>query len=169
LFAIANNAIYLLFHYISFHAIMGLSVLSLFFLTFLCTSIVAELGPYVNDDGYDAGSYGAYPINTYMSTDIASPRLNILRKSEECRNDLYWVFSPRGRAVSQPSAMIMDSDGNLVWTKSGYDQIYNLQVQTYRGEQYLTFWAGSDAVFGHGAGVYYMVESHQHFHFRPTY
>ncbi|PQE11991.1 arylsulfotransferase protein [Rutstroemia sp. NJR-2017a BVV2] len=139
---------------------MGLSVLSLFFLAFLCTSIVAELGPYVNDEGYDAGTYGVYPINTYMSTDIASPRVNILSKSEECRNDLYWVFSPRGRAVSQPSAMIMDSDGNLVWTKSGYDQIYNLQVQTYRGEQYLTFWAGSDAVFGHGAGVYYMLDKH---------
>lgn len=142
---------------------MGLKASSLFsLLTFLFVSVAAEYGPYYNDGAYDAGMYGTYPINTYMSTDVASPRLNILKSSEECRNDLYWVFSPRGRAVSEPSAMILDWEGNLVWTKSGYDQIYNLQVQEYAGEKFLTFWAGTDAVFGHGAGVYYMVRLNWH-------
>jgi hypothetical protein len=32
----------------------------------------------------------------------------------------------------------------------------DLQMQRYRGEDYLTFWAGSEAK-GHGQGVYYMV------------
>lgn len=32
-------------------------------------------------------------------------------------------------------------------------------VQEYRGEPYLTFWAGNDAVGGHGVGTYYMVNT----------
>jgi hypothetical protein len=46
----------------------------------------------------------------------------------------------------------------LVWT-SGWDkkQIYNLMAQEYKGHKYITFWAGNDAVGGHGAGSYYMV------------
>lgn len=139
---------------------MGLKVLSLVsLLTFLYTPILAvvEGGALYRDDAFDAGSYGPYPIHTYMSTDVVSPRLNILSSSPECRNDLYWVLSPRGRSVSEPGAMILDSGGNLIWAKSGYDQVYNLQVQEYMGENYLTFWAGTDAVQGHGAGSYYMV------------
>lgn len=128
------------------------------FLTLLFPILaVAEVGPLYGDAAFDAGNYGLYPVHTYMSTDVVSPRLNMLRSSSLCRNDLYWVFSPRGYAVDSPGAMILDSAGTLIWFKGGYDQIYNLQVQEYMGEKYLTFWAGTDAVQGHGAGVYYMV------------
>ncbi|KAI7711914.1 hypothetical protein KC353_g8643, partial [Hortaea werneckii] len=34
----------------------------------------------------------------------------------------------------------------------------NFAVQEYKGEPYLTFWAGNDAVGGHGAGTYYMYD-----------
>lgn len=47
--------------------------------------------------------------------------------------------------------------GSLVWTPDAYfGQIYNFQVQEYRGESYLTFWGGNDSVGGHGSGHYYM-------------
>ncbi|KAJ8064325.1 hypothetical protein OCU04_006670 [Sclerotinia nivalis] len=139
---------------------MGLEILSLFSLLTLLLPIltVAEIGPFYGDDAFDAGSYGSYPIHTYMSTDVVSPRLNMLRSSTLCRNYLYWVLSPRGRSISDPGPMILDSAGNLIWTKGGYDQVYNLQVQDFLGEKYLTFWAGTDAVQGHGAGSYYMLD-----------
>jgi hypothetical protein len=54
--------------------------------------------------------------------------------------------------------MILDSMGDFVWFKGGYNQVYNLMAQDYRGDRYLTFWAGDDAVLGHGAGYYYMVD-----------
>ncbi|KAG4027953.1 hypothetical protein MFRU_025g00200 [Monilinia fructicola] len=141
---------------------MGLKALLFPLLTFLLPilTLAAEGGPAYHDDAFDAGSYGAYPVHNYMSTDVVSPRLNIVRTSSLCRNDLYWVFSPRGKSVSEPGAMILDSAGNLIWSKGGYDQVYNLQVQEYLGEKYLTFWAGTDAVQGHGAGVYYMLDKH---------
>jgi hypothetical protein len=48
--------------------------------------------------------------------------------------------------------------GDFIWaSQHHYGQVYNFQVQQYKGEPYLTFWAGNDAVDGHGAGHYYMV------------
>ena len=57
--------------------------------------------------------------------------------------------------------MILDGRGELVW--AGYfenkfgPQAYNMMVQNYKGEDFLTFWVGTDSVRGHGTGFYYMV------------
>ncbi len=66
------------------------------------------------------------------------------------------LLTPRG-AVAPAQATILDRSGHLIWSIGGYDQIYNLMVQEYNSQKYLTFWAGNDAVGGHGAGFYYMV------------
>ncbi|KAG4435469.1 hypothetical protein IFR05_009041 [Cadophora sp. M221] len=126
---------------------------------FLIQNAVADLEVYHNNPDFDAGNYGAYPIQKYNSTDIVSPRLNVLQSSSECEDELYTFLTPRGGATNEASAMILDSDGNLVWKLQGYNQIYNLLVQEYKGEQYLTFWAGNDAVGGHGAGFYYVLDT----------
>ncbi|KAK3719039.1 hypothetical protein LTR37_004603 [Vermiconidia calcicola] len=59
--------------------------------------------------------------------------------------------------------MILDGDGTLVWSKHFANkfggQAYDLKVQKYKGEGYLTFWLGDDTVRGHGAGHYYMLDS----------
>jgi hypothetical protein len=114
---------------------------------------------FVKDDSYDASTYGDYPVQRYKSTSIVSPRMNVLQSNSECRSDLYTLITPRGWAVPEASATILDQEGRLVWSIGGYEQIYNLMVQKYLGQQYLTFWAGNDAVGGHGAGFYYMVSS----------
>lgn len=38
-----------------------------------------------------------------------------------------------------------------------YGSVYNLRVQEYRGQKYLTFWVGDDTITGHGTGSYIMV------------
>jgi hypothetical protein len=128
-----------------------------FFFLLLVSGVSTDESLFISDKGYDAGSYGSFPIVEYKSTDAFSPRVNILRSSLECDDTLLTMLSPRGFAVPMPSATILDSKGHLFWCLSGYEQIYNLMVQEYKGEQYLTFWAGNDAVGGHGAGYYYMV------------
>lgn len=131
--------------------------LGLMLLTSLASTILADTEAFVNDDAFDRGWYGAYPVRTYVSTDITSPRLNVLSFSSECDTSLYTMISPRGVAVDEPSAMILDANGYLIWSQGGFNQVYNLMVQEYHGEQYLTFWGGDDTVKGHGAGFYYMV------------
>lgn len=53
--------------------------------------------------------------------------------------------------VSQPGPMIFDAEGELVWMEDTYGQALDVKVQSYRGEQYLTFWTGVDSgTFGTG-------------------
>ncbi|KAK8203903.1 ASST-domain-containing protein [Phyllosticta capitalensis] len=122
----------------------------------------ADLIPYIADKGYDAGEYGSYPMQDFKSTRIRAPRVNIMATSPQCDDEGQYIFlNPRGRAVPEANPMILDSAGNLVWTLDGknHGETYNLGVQTYKGEQYLTFWGGNDAVGGHGQGKYYMFDS----------
>lgn len=130
-----------------------LTLLYAFTLGFL--NVVADEEPYHEDDQYDQSVYGLYPVQRFMSTGAVAPRPNLLRTDPRCSN-LYTFMTPRG-GVAPAQATILDHNGHLVWTIGGYNQVYNLLVQKYNGEDYLTFWAGNDAVGGHGAGFYYMV------------
>jgi hypothetical protein len=127
------------------------------FLAAVISPSLADLDAFFNDPAFDNGAYGPYPVQTYQSTDIISPRPNILQWDRECDNGQYTFWTPRGGRVPEAGALILDPVGGLIWWKGGYDQVYNLMVQQYKGQQYLTFWAGNDAVGGHGAGYYYMV------------
>lgn len=129
------------------------------------SSVLGEAFAYINDEAYEDGKYGQYPIQDYKSSDAIAPRINRLSHHEDCGDNLYTMLSPRGYhdEARNPRAVILDSKGMLVWS-AGWEkqQIYNLMVQSYKGEDYLTFWAGNDAVGGHGAGMYYMVSFHEH-------
>jgi hypothetical protein len=121
--------------------------------------VLADVPAYIKDAEYDSGAYGPYPVRTYISTDIVSPRPNYLQWHKECDNGQYTLMTPRGNQVPKPGAIILDSRGDLVWWVGGYNQVYNLMAQEYDGAKYLTFWAGDDTVGGHGAGHYYMVDT----------
>jgi len=125
--------------------------------------VVADFGPYIRDPFFDAGGYGEWPVERFVSTEVVSPRLNIISSSPECDTSLYTAISPRGEAVEeigQLSLILLDAKGSLVYTATGFDRIYNLMVQNYLGESFLTFWGGNDGVGGHGEGFYYMVYSY---------
>ena len=120
----------------------------------------ADFGPFIRDPAFDAGSYGKYPVENYVSTDLVSPRLNVLSSSTECDDSLYTVLGIRGGAVEGSYVNILDATGSLVYMTTGYQRIYNVMIQDYLGEPFLTFWGGDDQVRGHGEGYYYMVCTH---------
>ncbi|OAQ57556.1 arylsulfotransferase protein [Pochonia chlamydosporia 170] len=121
----------------------------------------AEQPVYVASEGYDEGRFGKYPVQEFKSVELIAPRPNIVRQDSRCSRDLMTFLSPRGyvEQATHPQATILDHNGHLIWT-SGWDkkQIYNLMTQEYKGHNYITFWAGNDAVGGHGAGSYYMLD-----------
>ncbi|KAB8073765.1 ASST-domain-containing protein [Aspergillus leporis] len=126
--------------------------------TLAFTPIQADHGPYIQSTAYDDGKFGEWPTETYRSSPIVGPALNYLQYSDECKDGLYTFIAPRGNKVGNPGPMILDQDGHLVWTKK-YGQTYNLNVYTFKGQDYLTFWVGNDGVGGHGEGAYYMLDS----------
>ncbi|THX47926.1 hypothetical protein D6D06_09380 [Aureobasidium pullulans] len=104
-------------------------------------------------------NYGYYPYRSYQTTDLISPQFRTLVDSPECHDDRHVFFTPRGLSIEAPGPMIVDSHGDLIWAKSTEGQAYDLTVQEYKGEQYLTYWVGDDRVRGHGAGDYYMLNT----------
>lgn len=107
---------------------------------------------------YDWGFYGLYPRTWYKSFKHSSPLLNFQAWDEQCDDGGYYVLSPRGTMVSKPGPVIVDAKGNLVWTSDGFGESTDARIQTYKGKQYLTFWAGHDGVRNrYGCGTFYMV------------
>ncbi|RAL67368.1 hypothetical protein DID88_008123 [Monilinia fructigena] len=118
--------------------------------------------PSINSTSFDAGDYGAYPNRTYRTrADIISPRLNILQADPQCDDGLYTMISLRGDRVhiTGQSPMIHDARGNLVWMNASYGETFGLNMQRYKGVDYLTFWQGDDSVGGHGEGAYILLDS----------
>ncbi|KAM0275759.1 hypothetical protein ACHAQH_007445 [Verticillium albo-atrum] len=106
---------------------------------------------------YDWGVYGAYPQVQYESLGVSSPWPNVLRSDPKC-DDGYLFMSPRGRSVETPGPMILDQQGNLVWMNTEWGQAMDVKVQSYQGEDYITFWHGTDnGTFG--MGYYLMLDS----------
>ncbi|KAK8258434.1 ASST-domain-containing protein [Phyllosticta capitalensis] len=106
---------------------------------------------------YDQGLFGAYPSRDYVSFDLSSPRVNILTWSTQC--DPGQIFlEPRGKSVAKPGPMILDAEGHLVYMEQKFGEAMDFRPQTYKGEDYLTFWSGTDDGT-HGRGSYYMLNS----------
>jgi hypothetical protein len=126
----------------------------------LLTSItVADLGAFQGSKDYDDNKFGSYPVEWFRTSEALAPRVNFAQRSSRCDDGMYTFLSPRGYSVGNPGPMILDANGTLIWTSHPAGQTYDLMVQQYQGEQYLTYWLGDDAVAGHGAGTYYMLDS----------
>ncbi|KAI0858009.1 Arylsulfotransferase-domain-containing protein [Xylaria cubensis] len=109
---------------------------------------------------YEIGFYGLYPTTSYKSSEITPPRVNFPRWDEQQCSDGYYLIAQKGKIVSDPGPTIFDSRGELVWADDSYGVVFNLQVQTYKGENYLTFWSSPEgAIRGYGRGTYYMLDS----------
>ena len=116
----------------------------------------ADVKPYYRSTSYDRSYYGAWPQQSYHSSSLSGPILNYWHRSRACEDGGYTLIAPRGDSVRHKGPMILDQNGDLVWFKE-YGTTYNLNIHTFQGEDYLTFWTGNDGVRGHGNGVYYMV------------
>ncbi|KAI5928231.1 Arylsulfotransferase-domain-containing protein [Camillea tinctor] len=109
---------------------------------------------------YDLGYYGLYPQTRFKSFSLTTPLLNFVQWDDRKCDDGYYLIAPKGKIVSTPGPLIVDSRGNLVWTDDRFGVVFDLQVQTYKDEQYLTFWASPDgSSHGYGRGTYYMLDS----------
>lgn len=117
----------------------------------------ADEEAYHDDALYNKGDLGRYVTQNFHTTKHIAPRLNINLPFTGCDDGSYIFIAPRGN-VPDATLYILDAEGHMVWTlDKHFGEVYNFAVQEYRGQPYLTFWAGNDAVGGHGEGNYYMV------------
>lgn len=80
----------------------------------LFASFAAADEVYYASSEWLAGNYGAAPVQTFMSSNLTPPAMNIEVTPTSASN--YSLLSYRGTATTQPAPLIMDSDGSLVWS-----------------------------------------------------
>ncbi|KAF2452797.1 ASST-domain-containing protein [Lineolata rhizophorae] len=122
---------------------------------------LADVEPYDDDPAYQDQAYGLYPVQYYQtSEEIASPIFNVLHEQEDdVSNSSYIFMAPRAGAVFAPAPMIIDAETlDLVWFGEGYGEVFDVRVQQYDDEDYITFWVG-EILGGHGRGHYLMLNS----------
>lgn len=120
----------------------------------------ADQAPFYADSKYNDAEYAFYVTQTFKSSPQVTgvPVVNFMEPFTRCDDGSYLLITPRGK-VAESTPMILDVNGSLVWAATKkYGQVYNLQVQSYKGQEYLTFWAGDDTVGGHGVGTHYMLD-----------
>lgn len=108
---------------------------------------------------YDWGIFGSYPRIRYESFKTASPQVNHIRKDDRCDDGLIFM-TPYGSAVDSHGPVILDNDGNLVWTQASWGRTADFKVQKIAGESYITFWHDTPTSVGEdasGQGVYAIV------------
>lgn len=113
---------------------------------------------FFRDDDYNRARYGQYVSNSFKTENVTAPRLNIMNPLSKCDDGSYIFVAPRGNAVQVPTAAIYDASGSLVWTPTEHlGEVYNLQVQQYKGRPHLTYWTGNPDG-GHGQGSHFIVD-----------
>ncbi|OKL62618.1 hypothetical protein UA08_01241 [Talaromyces atroroseus] len=131
-------------------------------LFFLCAH--ADVDAYYQSTKFETGQAGKWPTQRFKSSRAIAPVLDFVQYGQACRDGLYTFIAPRGDSVSSAGPMILDQDGHLVWTEVR-GQTYGMDMQTYKGENFVTFWTGDDTIVGHGQGSYYMLNSN----YQPQY
>ncbi|KAF2483723.1 ASST-domain-containing protein, partial [Neohortaea acidophila] len=107
---------------------------------------------------------GSYPLQDFKTLEnVQVPVTKFLQWSEQCDDGLLYFLTPRGSPIkNQSGPVILNSRGELIWTRH-FDNVgsepYNFGVQSYQGEDHLTFWVGEDMVHGHGTGYNYILNS----------
>lgn len=124
-----------------------------FFLLFAALSV-----PWVTAfsfTAFDLGFYGIYPRQIFHSVDFEAPALKITRWDSRCDSGNL-LLSPRGKAVPAPGPVMLDARGNLIWMEDKFGQVMNFNVQKYKGQDFITFWTGTDHA-AHSNGSYMLV------------
>lgn len=136
-------------------AVVAAALLLFFTVAYLLVPLFAWLSPTLNPTLYDLGLYGACPLQTYVSSDVIGLRATTVKEHQDCDNG-YVLLTPNGDSAGPPGPTILDAQNELVWKSEDFAVTTNLKVQTYKGQDYLTFWSGQK--WGSmGSGSYFMV------------
>lgn len=94
-------------------------------------------------NAYDLGFQGLYPCQRFHSVDFEAPKPKITKWDPRCDGGGKLLLTPRGPLVRGKARgpVMLDARGELVWMEDEeFEQAMNLNVQSYNGEDYLTFW-----------------------------
>lgn len=114
-------------------------------------------------NGYNNGSYGSTPNRTYVSSDLKSPiwQVDTWKPDMLDQNTSHILVTFAEAGEKSGPKLFSTKDLSLVYSLPAGDGSANAMIQKYRGEDYLTYWAGSrpNGVSGSGIGACYFLNN----------
>lgn len=132
-------------------------------LVILCLSFSTVVSQAEDDNDawshYESGEMGQYPQVTYKSTRVTTPQVHVIKWNSSCDIQNHVFISPHAGKTQDNKILMYDTKGDLVWYQQEKGSVHNVQVQQYKGKDYITYWVGDDEnqFWEHGAGYYKMV------------
>ncbi|KAH8811268.1 ASST-domain-containing protein [Xylogone sp. PMI_703] len=108
----------------------------------LFAALPASLAAGFSFNAWDLGFSGLYPRRHFHSVDLEAPAPKFTHWDDRC-DPGHLLLTPRGPSVTGKARgpVILDARGNLIWMETDkFQQALSLEVQKYKGEDYLTFW-----------------------------
>lgn len=112
----------------------------------------------VDLEAYENGNLGYYPQVTFKSMGISAPRVHVEKWNAACDSESYTLLCPHGEHIHDNKALLIDQQGQLMWYHEERGAVHSLQIQSYQGNDYITYWVGDDELYGHGRGYFKMVK-----------
>lgn len=140
-------------------AALGLACTAIFLLLLqrLAIPVLVFFLPACETFFYDLGAFGAFRAQSFVTFNLTAPRTSVVSWDDSCDHGLVFL-DLNGPSVKHRGPLILDSKGKLVWTSDAYGVTINSRIQTFKGKNFLTFWAGEKAATS-GKGNYYMVST----------
>lgn len=64
---------------------------------------------FTNDADFNAGRYGYYITQTFKSSNVTAPRINMQKPFTACDDGSHLFITPRGELPETPAAVILDA------------------------------------------------------------
>lgn len=130
------------------------------FLALYALQAFADYPAFINSSEYANGSYGYYPIQSYITEpDFQTPVGNMLTPPQAgVSSSKHFLWAPGGPKEFIPvtGPMIIDAETlETVWQGPVYDnETIGMAVQECKAEQYLTWWSGVGWANGKGGRAF---------------
>lgn len=131
---------------------------------FAAALVAALLAGCTSDDATEASERSAEPVEkvaglSFLSRpDLTAPRIDVVRpvysageQAPDPAEERLFFLGVKGDRSPLVAPLVVDADGQPVWIGEAGGNVYDVRVQTYRGEPVLTYWRGTVAE-GYGEG-----------------
>lgn len=141
----------------------------LYVLAALAARVAADAPLIYDIKGYNNGTYGRIPKQSYHTVNFSSPLWQINTWDKEAVDDSpylltaladIWVKSGDAADAGNYGPYIFDmKDLSLVYADPTWASAKQTRVQNFNGTDYLTFWGGDFIASGHGNGKCFLLNN----------
>ncbi|KAI0018794.1 Arylsulfotransferase-domain-containing protein [Xylariomycetidae sp. FL0641] len=128
---------------IAYHVAMHGFHFALTALLLLTQGILADIAlTSVNSTAYQQGSYGGFPNQTFRSSPVVAPLLDVKTWDKNSTDDAPFIVLNGQYGTGNGPLIYRTDDLSLVYANTTWNESLDVNIQSYNGQDYFTYWEG---------------------------